>query len=60
MAAGLGVPVSALHAIIGIGIGAAHSAVRWEVASSIVVASVITIPAAAAIAALAFALAGFF
>jgi PiT family inorganic phosphate transporter len=52
----LGVPVSTTHTITGsiIGVGAAHkvSAVRWNVASNIVVAWVITMPAAAAIAAI--------
>jgi PiT family inorganic phosphate transporter len=54
----LGVPVSTTHTITGaiVGVGAARrvSAVRWNVASSIVYAWVITIPAAAIIAALAF------
>jgi len=54
----LGVPVSTTHTITGaiVGVGAARrvSAVRWNVASSIVYAWVITIPAAAVIAALAF------
>jgi PiT family inorganic phosphate transporter len=51
----LGVPVSTTHTITGaiVGVGAAHkvSAVRWNVASNIVVAWIITMPAAAAIAA---------
>jgi inorganic phosphate transporter, PiT family len=50
----LGVPVSTTHTITGaiVGVGAARrvSAVRWNVASSIVVAWVITIPAAAFVA----------
>ena len=54
----LGVPVSTTHTITGavVGVGAARrvSAVRWNVASSIVYAWVITIPAAAGIAALAY------
>jgi inorganic phosphate transporter, PiT family len=54
----LGVPVSTTHTITGaiIGVGAARrvSAVRWGIAGNIVVAWVITIPAAAAIAALAY------
>jgi PiT family inorganic phosphate transporter len=54
----LGIPVSTTHTITGaiIGVGAARrvSAVRWSVANNIVVAWVITIPAAALIAALAF------
>ena len=53
-----GVPVSSTHTITGaiVGVGAARrmSAVRWNVASSIVVAWVVTLPAAAAIGALAF------
>lgn len=55
MATGLGVPVSTTHTITGsiVGVGAARrtSAVRWNVASSIVVAWVVTIPAAATISA---------
>ena len=51
----LGVPVSTTHTITGAigGVGAARrtSAVRWGVASNIVVAWVVTIPASAAIAA---------
>jgi PiT family inorganic phosphate transporter len=58
----LGVPVSTTHTITGaiIGVGAARrlSAVRWSVANNIVIAWIITIPASAAIAALAYALAG--
>jgi len=56
MATELGVPVSTTHTIAGsiVGVGAARkvSAVRWNVASNIVVAWVITLPAAALIAAL--------
>ena len=52
----LGVPVSTTHTITGaiVGVGAARrvSAVRWNVAGSIVYAWVITIPAAAIVAAL--------
>src|SRR5215217_8134405 len=52
----LGIPVSTTHTITGaiVGVGAARraSAVRWGVARGIVVAWVITIPAAALIAAL--------
>lgn len=52
----LGVPVSTTHTITGsiVGVGAARkvSAVRWNVASNIVVAWIITMPASAAIAAL--------
>ncbi len=54
----LGVPVSTTHTITGaiIGVGSARrlSAVRWSVARSIVVAWVITIPAAMTVAALAY------
>jgi inorganic phosphate transporter, PiT family len=54
----LGIPVSTTHTITGaiIGVGAARrvSAVRWNVASSIVTAWVITIPASAFIAALCY------
>ena len=55
MATYLGIPVSTTHTITGaiIGVGAARrlSAVRWNVASSIVVAWLVTMPAAAAIGA---------
>jgi inorganic phosphate transporter, PiT family len=58
MATFLGVPVSTTHTITGaiVGVGAARrvSSVRWNVASSIVYAWVITIPASAVIAALAY------
>ncbi|MDP3748346.1 MAG: inorganic phosphate transporter [Phenylobacterium sp.] len=61
-ATSLGVPVSTTHTITGaiVGVGAARrvSAVRWGVARRIVVAWVITIPAAAAIAAVTYWLAG--
>ncbi len=57
----LGIPVSTTHTITGaiVGVGSARriSAVRWNVANSIVVAWVITIPAAALVAALFYALA---
>lgn len=56
MATWLGIPVSTTHTITGaiVGVGAARrmSAVRWNVASSIVVAWVVTIPAAALVGAL--------
>jgi PiT family inorganic phosphate transporter len=56
----LGIPVSTTHTITGaiIGVGAARrvSAVRWSVANSIIVAWVVTIPAAALIAAITFEL----
>jgi PiT family inorganic phosphate transporter len=55
MATGLGVPVSTTQTITGaiVGVGAARraSAVRWSVAQEIVVAWVITMPAAAAVGA---------
>jgi PiT family inorganic phosphate transporter len=64
MATGLGVPVSTTHTITGsiVGVGAARkvSAVRWNVASNIVVAWFITLPAAALIAALFCWLGGVF
>jgi PiT family inorganic phosphate transporter len=60
----LGIPVSTTHTITGciIGVGAARrvSAVRWSVANNIVVAWIITIPASAFIAALAYAMVGIF
>jgi PiT family inorganic phosphate transporter len=60
----LGVPVSTTHTITGciVGVGTARrvSAVRWSVANNIVVAWVITIPASAFIAALAYAMVGLF
>ena len=55
-----GIPVSTTHTITGaiVGVGATHrlSAVRWGVATRIVWAWVFTIPAAALVAAAAFAL----
>ena len=57
-AARLGIPISTTHAITGaiVGVGATHrlSAVRWGLARRIVWAWVITIPAAAIIAALSY------
>ena len=54
----LGIPVSTTHTITGaiVGVGASRraSAVRWNVASSIVVAWVVTLPAAALVAALVY------
>lgn len=54
----LGIPVSTTHTITGaiVGVGAARrvSAVRWGIAKSIVVAWVVTLPATAAISALAY------
>ena len=61
MATYMGVPVSTTHTITGaiVGVGAARraSAVRWNIASQIVVAWVVTIPASAALAALFYWLA---
>ncbi|OWO92459.1 anion permease [Rhizobium esperanzae] len=54
----LGIPVSTTHTITGaiVGVGAARrmSAVRWGLAGNIVVAWIITLPAAAMISALSF------
>ena len=61
MATGLGIPVSTTHTITGAitGVGAARraSAVRWNVAQRIVIAWVITMPAAATMGAVFFGLA---
>ena len=58
----LGIPVSTTHTITGsiVGVGAARkvSAVRWNIASNIVVAWVLTIPAAGLIGALFYELCG--
>jgi PiT family inorganic phosphate transporter len=63
-ATGLGVPVSTTHtitgAIVGVGVMRRTSAVRWAVASGIVVAWVLTIPASALIAATVYLVAGLF
>ncbi|MBW9056162.1 inorganic phosphate transporter [Rhizobium mesosinicum] len=60
----LGIPVSTTHTITGaiIGVGAARrlSAVRWGIAGNIVIAWVITMPAAAAIAAACYGIASLF
>ncbi len=60
----LGIPVSTTHTITGsiIGVGAARkvSAVRWNVASNIVVAWIVTMPASAIIAALFYLATGLF
>ncbi|HZF29228.1 MAG TPA: inorganic phosphate transporter [Gammaproteobacteria bacterium] len=57
-----GIPVSTTHtitgAIIGVGTTRGSSAVRWAVAGNIVIAWVVTIPAAGAIAALAWWIGG--
>ena len=59
-----GIPVSTTHTITGciVGVGASRrmSAVRWNVASRIVVAWVVTLPVSAAIAAAFYALAGLY
>jgi PiT family inorganic phosphate transporter len=56
----LGIPVSTTHTVTGavIGVGAARkvSAVRWNIASNIVIAWIITLPASAAMAALCYML----
>ena len=58
LATWLGIPVSTTHTIAGAitGVGAARRvrAVRWNIAGSIVIAWIITVPAAAAIAAAAY------
>jgi PiT family inorganic phosphate transporter len=55
LATSLGIPVSTTHTITGaiVGVGAARrvSAVRWGIAGSIIVAWVVTLPAAALIGA---------
>jgi PiT family inorganic phosphate transporter len=60
----LGIPVSTTHTITGsiIGVGAAKrvSAVRWSIAQGIVIAWIVTIPAAALMAALCYFGAGLF
>lgn len=61
LATGFGVPVSTTHTITGaiVGVGAARrtAAVRWSVAQNIVVAWVVTIPAAGIVGALSYELA---
>ncbi|HTP85238.1 MAG TPA: inorganic phosphate transporter [Alphaproteobacteria bacterium] len=61
LATHFGIPVSTTHtiagSIVGVGVARRVSAVRWNIASNIVVAWVITLPAAAGVAALAYALA---
>ncbi|MFO1247021.1 MAG: inorganic phosphate transporter [Alphaproteobacteria bacterium] len=60
----LGIPVSTTHTITGaiVGVGAARrvSAVRWHVAKDIVVAWIVTMPAAGLIGAVFYLLAGLF
>jgi inorganic phosphate transporter, PiT family len=64
LATHLGVPVSTTHTITGaiVGVGAARrtAAVRWGLTGGIVMAWVVTLPAAALIAAAAYALVGAF
>ena len=64
MATYMGIPVSTTHTITGaiIGVGAARraSAVRWNVAQGIVIAWVVTMPAAALVGAVFYFLAGAF
>jgi len=61
LATALGIPVSTTHTITGaiVGVGAARraSAVRWNVAGSIVIAWILTLPAAALVGALFYLLA---
>ena len=56
LATALGIPVSTTHTITGaiVGVGAARkvAAVRWNVASTVVVAWIVTMPAAALIGAI--------
>ncbi len=64
LATELGIPVSTTHtitsAIMGVGAARRVAAVRWNVANSIVLAWIITIPAAGLIGGLTYALAGLF
>jgi len=64
IASGFGIPVSTTHTITGaiVGVGAARrtAAVRWHVAQRIVIAWVLTLPAAAALGGLTFKVAGYF
>ena len=64
LATGLGVPVSTTHTITGaiVGVGAARrvAAVRWHVAQRIVVAWVVTLPAAALMGAAIYAVSSAF
>ena len=58
MASSLGIPVSTTHTITGaiVGVGSAQRvrAVRWGLAGNIVIAWIVTMPAAAIMAALAY------
>ncbi len=62
LATGMGIPVSTTHTITGaiVGVGAARrtSAVRWNVAKDIVIAWVVTMPAAGAVGAVFYYLFG--
>jgi PiT family inorganic phosphate transporter len=64
LATALGVPVSTTHTITGaiVGVGAARraAAVRWHVAQRIVIAWVLTLPAAGVLGALAFCAVSYF
>ena len=64
MATHFGIPVSTTHtitgAIIGVGTTRGTQGVRWEVAGNIVIAWILTIPASATIAALAWWIGGVF
>jgi len=64
LATALGVPVSTTHTITGaiVGVGAARraSAVRWPIAQRIIVAWVLTLPAAGLIGALVFSAVSYF
>ncbi|MDP3801112.1 inorganic phosphate transporter [Brevundimonas sp.] len=64
LATGLGIPVSTTHTITGaiVGVGAARrtSAVRWGIARRIVLAWFVTMPAAAAVAAVFYWIGGAF
>jgi len=59
-----GIPVSTTHTVTGsiIGVGAARkaSAVRWNIATNIVIAWIVTIPASALMAVLFYSLSGLF
>src|SRR5580698_651542 len=63
-ATSLGIPVSTTHTVTGsiIGVGAARkaSAVRWNIATNIVIAWIVTIPASALMAVLFYSLSGLF
>ena len=64
MATGFGIPVSTTHTITGaiVGVGTARrvSAVRWNIAGSIVIAWIVTMPASGLIGAAFYALCGLF